>query len=339
MLRQTGRAALMAAALVLGGREASAQGVAPAGEVEALVRRGVELRQRGDDAGALGVFERALGRSSEPRVLAQLALAEQALGRWLDADRHLRAALSAAGDAWVLRNRAALAVAEAQLGAHLARVRVSGTVAGAEVYANNERIATLPMSEPARVAAGTNVIEVRAPGYVSMTRRVQVEAGEEARETFAFVREAPTAAGALGPTVQALRAVPAGAVAAAPAGGGARRALAWTTLALGAAGIGAGVFAVARRDGLVTQHDEHRDPVCPGTGSATQPAVCAGFLDEIGAMQALAIGGFVGGGALALTSVVLFATAPSTGESARGVAALRCGVGPGTAGVSCAGVF
>ena len=99
------------------------------------------------------------------------------------------------------------------------------------------------------------------------------------------------------------------------------------------------MFAVARRDGLVTQYDEHRDPVCPGTGSATQPAVCAGYLDDIGAMEALAIGGFVGGGALALTSVVLFATAPSTGESARGVAALRCGVGPGAAGVSCAGVF
>ncbi len=285
--------------------------------------------------GALAEFQRALGRSGEPRVLAQLALAEQALGRWLDADRHLRAALLSSHDPWIVRNRSSLRQAEEQLEAHLGRLRVAGAVEGAEVYANDERVATLPMAEPARVAAGTNVVEVRAPGYVAMTRRVQVEPGQESRETFAFVREAPLA---LAPARPFAPTFPVEAPELAR-GGDAQRALAWVTLATGAAGIGVGVFALARRGGLVTRYDEHRDPECPGTDSATQPTVCAGFLDDIGAMQALAIGGFVGGGALSLLSTVLFATLPPSEESARGLASVRCGGGPGLAGVSCGGVF
>lgn len=326
------RLAAVAAAMVLAGRVAGAQVV----EVEALVRHGVELRQRGDDLGALAEFQRALGRSAEPRVLAQLALAEQALGRWLDADRHLRAALLSGHDPWIVRNRASLHQAEEQLEAHLGRLRVAGAVEGAEVYANDERVATLPMAGPARVAVGTNVVEVRAPGYVTMTRRVQVEPGQESRETFAFVREAPA------PTSPPALQLGSMATPRAPGlarGGDAQRALAWVTLATGAAGIGVGVFALARRGGLVTRYDEHRDPECPGTDSATQPTVCAGFLDDIGAMQALAIGGFVGGGALSLLSTVLFATLPSAEEPARGLASVRCGGGPGLAGVSCGGVF
>jgi hypothetical protein len=328
------RSAVLAAALGMAGRAAGAQAV---GEVDALVRHGVELRQRGDDAGALAEFQRAHSRSEEPRVLAQLALAEQAMGRWLDADRHLRAALRSDADPWIARNRAALHQSEEQLGAHLGRLRVSGSVEGAEVFANDERVATLPMAEPARVVVGTNVIEVRAPGYVTMTRRVQVEPGQESRETFAFVREAPPLA-----PVSALRLSPMVAPRAEPEvarSGGAQRAFAWASLVTGAAGVGVGVFALMRRDGLVSQYDQRRDPVCPGTSSATQPTVCASNLDDIAAMQALAIGGFVGGGALALASVVLFATLPSTGESPRGLASVRCGGGPGQVGVSCGGVF
>lgn len=327
------RSAVMAASLGMAGRAAGAQAV---GEVDALVRRGVELRQRGDDAGALAELQRAHARSEEPRVLAQLALAEQAMGRWLDADRHLRAALRSDADPWIARNRPALHQAEEQLGAHLGRLRVAGAVEGAEVYANDERVATLPMAEPARVVAGTNVIEVRAAGYVTMTRRVQVEPGQESRETFAFVREAPAVTPAA-PSAS-LRLAPPGEPEVAR-GGGAQRAFAWASLATGAAGVGLGVFALMRRDGLVSQYDQRRDPVCPGTSSLTQPTVCASTLDDINAMQALAIGGFVGGGALALASVVLFATLPSTAESPRGLASVRCGGGPGQVGVSCGGVF
>lgn len=308
-------------------------------EVDALVRRAVTLRQQAQDEAALAVLQRALGLSREPRVLAQVGLAEQALGRWLDADRHLEEAQRAPGDPWIARNRASLAEARQQVGAHLGRVMVFGAVAGAEVFANEQRLGALPMSAAASVVSGTNLIEVRAPGYVTMTRRVQVEPGAEARETFTMVREPAPAVATEAPVAAAV--APAAATVWTPttsasSGSGARRAMAWTSLAVGAAGLGAGVFATTRLVGAVSDYDTRRDPVCPGTNAAVQPGVCGAYLAEVETMRPLAVAGFVAGGALAITSVVLFATSPSGEERAR-AGAFRCGVG--TSGVSCSGVF
>ncbi len=332
------KGAVAASLVTLVARGAYAQSGA---EVDALVRRAVALRQQSQDEAALAELQRALGLSREPRVLAQLGLAEQAVGRWLDADRHLEEAQRAAGDPWIARNRASLAEARRQVGAHLGRVMVFGAVAGAEVFANEQRLGVLPMSASVSVASGTNLIEVRAAGYVTMTRRVQVEAGAEARETFEMVREPSPAvrvtAAVPVPVVATVAAPPAwtSTMSAAPRSG-ARRALAWTSLAVGAAGLGVGAFAATRLVGAVSDYDTRRDPVCPGTDAAVQPTVCAGYLAEVETMRPLAVAGFVAGGALAITSVVLFATSP-TGEERARAGAFRCGVG--TSGVSCSGVF
>ena len=45
-------------------------------------QRGVELRRQGQDAAALEVFAALHARTASPASLAQVALAEQALGRW-----------------------------------------------------------------------------------------------------------------------------------------------------------------------------------------------------------------------------------------------------------------
>ena len=74
----------------------------------ALLREGIELRRAGRDAEALARFERAHAVEPSPRTLAQMGLAEQALGRWVRAEAHLRAALAPRDDAWIERNRAAL---------------------------------------------------------------------------------------------------------------------------------------------------------------------------------------------------------------------------------------
>lgn len=329
------KGAVAASLVMLVARGASAQSDA---DVEALVRRAVTLRQQAQDEAALVVLQRALALSREPRVLAQVGLAEQALGRWLDADLHLEEAQRAAGDPWIARNQASLAEARQQVGAHLGRVMVFGAVAGAEVFANEQRLGALPMSVAAPVASGTNLIEVRAPGYVTMTRRVQVEPGSETRETFAMVREpAPVVAAAAVPVAGTMVPAAAWTPTASPSrGSGARRALAWTSLVVGAAGLGVGAFAATRLVGAVSDYDTRRDPVCPGTDAAVQPGVCAGYLAEMETMRPLAIAGFVAGGALAITSLVLFATAPSGDERAR-AGAFRCGLG--TSGVSCSGVF
>src|SRR5688572_1092503 len=57
-----------------------------------LIDRGVEQRKAGDDRAALELFRRAFELNGSGQALAQMALAEQALGRWLDAHQHLRLA-------------------------------------------------------------------------------------------------------------------------------------------------------------------------------------------------------------------------------------------------------
>ena len=75
---------------------------------ETLLKQGVELREKGDDQGAMTVFGRAYALSKGARALAQLALAEQALGHWVDAETHLAGALSRGDDPWVTRNKTLL---------------------------------------------------------------------------------------------------------------------------------------------------------------------------------------------------------------------------------------
>lgn len=119
---------------------------------EALLERGVALRAEGRDAEALEVFRRAWEEERTARVLAQIALAEQALGRWVEAGRHLEEALRRDDD-WVARHRDALELSREAIHAQVVRVRVSGP-AGAEVRLDGEPSGTLPLEAPLLVAAG-----------------------------------------------------------------------------------------------------------------------------------------------------------------------------------------
>jgi Tfp pilus assembly protein PilF len=97
------RASVLAAALALGAAPVAAQ-TAPVNaeeESNAAIARGVQLRQAGNDDEALAEFRRADQLMPSPRTKAQIALAEQALGQWVAAERDLRAALSTADDPWI----------------------------------------------------------------------------------------------------------------------------------------------------------------------------------------------------------------------------------------------
>jgi hypothetical protein len=58
-----------------------------------LIRRGIELRKAHDDPGAVPYFQKAYDLVHTPRAARQPGLAEQALGRWEDAEQHVREAL------------------------------------------------------------------------------------------------------------------------------------------------------------------------------------------------------------------------------------------------------
>jgi hypothetical protein len=165
---------LFLASLVAPRAQAQAQGE----DAASLLRRGVELRRENRNEEALALFARAVAASPTPVARAELALAEQALGRWLDAERDLDAALAARDDAWIAKHAASLEDALGVIRQHLAWITVDVDVAAAEARLDGRAV---PPAKETRVAAGSFVLEVTAPGYVPDARRVALAASEHAR--------------------------------------------------------------------------------------------------------------------------------------------------------------
>lgn len=166
---------------------APAPGVTEVAESDALILEGVKLREQGKDAEALAVFVRAQALAPTPRALAQRALAEQALGDWVQADAHLREALAASDDPWIARNRQALDGALAVIGDHLGQLQVNGGVAGAELRLDGQLVGTLPLGGPLRVVVGRPMLEVTAAGYHPVRREIAIKAGSLSTETIELV--------------------------------------------------------------------------------------------------------------------------------------------------------
>lgn len=172
-------------ALLLLSHGAYAQSVAPEtrAQAERHMARGIELRSAGRDEEAIAELRTSYQLVPDARAAAQLGLAHQALGQWVEADRLLRVALAAAEHPWVGRNRAALEAALGVIDQRVGSLIVRGNVQGAEVRIDGNTVARLPMSEPVRVAAGEPSLEVSAPGYTTVVRRLRVEGGATVRET------------------------------------------------------------------------------------------------------------------------------------------------------------
>ena len=226
-------------------------GARAADDEEASIRRGVELRKRGDDRAALPEFERAYRLARSPRAAAQLGFAEQALAMWPQAETHVSEALRATDDPWINKNRAVIEESLRTIRSHVGRIEIAGGRPGAAVSVNGQRVGTMPLAEPVTVSAGPIDVEVRAAGYAPAVKTVNVAAGEYARVSFALVADRPPgaapAAGA--PAVLPAPAMVSAAPVAAPdvgAGAGADvgRGRRMAALGIGAAGvvaIGAGI--------------------------------------------------------------------------------------------------
>jgi PEGA domain len=162
-------------------------GHAQSPDTDTLMKDGLALRRQRRDAEALADFRKVYAIRATPRALAQIALAEQALGLWVDAEAHLRSALQATDDGWIEPHRQVLAAGLADIQSHLGKLEVDADVPGAELWVNGKRAASLPVPQALRVEAGSVVIEVRAAGYAPARRHTSVEAGESAHETIHLV--------------------------------------------------------------------------------------------------------------------------------------------------------
>jgi tetratricopeptide (TPR) repeat protein len=150
--------------------------LATAQSADALIDEGIALREQHADAEALDRFERAQALEPSGRALAQIALAEQALGHFVDAQAHLEEALADEADRFIARNRELLEQALAEIAAHVGELEVRGP-ADAELRVDGAMRGRLPLAAPLRVEAGTRSVEVRATGHEPFAASVEVTGG------------------------------------------------------------------------------------------------------------------------------------------------------------------
>jgi hypothetical protein len=304
-----------------------------AAEAERQIRHGIELRKARDDEGAAREFQKAYDEVHTARAAGQLGLAEQALGRWEDAERHVREAIEAAQDPWVAKNHATLVDALGTIQGHLGRVEVNGDPDGAEVSINGRPTGKLPLASAILVSAGQVDVELRAPGYVSAQRTLAIVAGQYQRIVVHLSKEttegeagsdrakvARDPGGTTGPVVPVQ-------VGASPSDGPsqARVALKWTAAGLAGTGLAAGVTFTILHAHNVSAFNSHAE-CADDNGTAviqhsTTPAPqCQGALDAYRLDGTLAIAGYIGAAVFATTWLILQLTegppAPAAPEHA-----------------------
>jgi hypothetical protein len=320
---------LVALAAELGPRATFAASPTGPGQAEAVIREGVSLRMKGRDLEALETFRRAQALGGGARALAQIALAEQALGRWVEAERDLAAALAAPNDPWIAMHRKELGDSLADIrDHHLGSLEILDAVGGARIVVNGQPAGTIPLAAPLRLPAGSITLEVNAPGYLPFQRSVVIPAGGLAREsvTLAPVTAAPASA---------LREERVAATA--PVSSTAwRRPTAIAALAGAGVALGVGIAFQVIRYGRVNEYNDH--PGC-GTGLNDDGVPgCHDLGDSARSAQAFAIAGYAGAAVLGGVGAYLLLSSPGSAEPVA-TARASCAPAAGAWGLACAGRF
>jgi hypothetical protein len=295
-------------------------------EADAAIKRGVELRRRGEDLHALEEFQRAYALQPSARALAQIGFAEQALGRWRDAEEHLGQALAdtqnSDNDGWIRRHREVIERSRALVAGHLGSLEVLGGPEGAELFIDGMAVGRLPLARPLRVDVGRIGVELRADGHLPVSRPATIAAGELARETITLQKIVPPPAAITPAFLPAVREPIAPGPALPPIvviprvledpGGGWRQPAAWISGTAAVLFAGGAVFALVERGRYADRvAGAIRDGSCAQNGdqfhglTASDCANAASNRDQAGTLAV--VGGGVAG-VFALTSRILFAT-------------------------------
>lgn len=319
----------------------------PSQGADELIARGVAAREAGRDDDALALFAEAWQGTRSPRARAQMGLAAQALGRWVEACEYLEESLRTQ-DPWIARNRAALERAMQTVQQNTGRIELRGGVDGARVFVNDRHVATLPLSAPLRVRAGTAHLRIEREGYLQLVRTVEVRGGGLAREEIELVVATPAERSASRTDAPASAAVVAATTTQRPverpaptrrerSGSRGLVVVGAVAVGVGVAAIGAGVgLQLAREDAVREWNDDARCLV----GSATRMQTCGPSIERANTLGAAAIGLFVAGGVAAAAGAVMLVVAPRRTEQPR--VALSCAPSldrAGSMGAVCAGQF
>ena len=322
--------------------------IAVASDYESLMREAVSKRRAGDDTAALKLFQQAYELNKTAKALAQIGLAEQALGKWSAADKHLRQALETGGaDAWIKKNRPAIDSSLATIAGHVGQLDVVGQPAGADVRVDGESVGQLPIGHPISVTAGGVAVEVSARGYLPIVRSTIVSAGKLTRELFNLQPVAPVVERAAAqpeavvvptarpepPRESPAASNPSSAPADSNAAGASSSRL---PLVLVASGLSVGSLAFGIVEHLAWQNKVSSfasNASCGTTFPDKGGTGCQQLYDDGQSAKLRAFVGYGLGAAFAATAAILYFTDPSHGTEPPRVA---CAPTAGTTGVGCA---
>jgi hypothetical protein len=292
--------------------------------VDDRLQRGVELRKEGRDAEALEEFREAYKNDKSLRIRAQIAVAEQALGHWLEAERGLVLVLAATEDPWIDERRKALEEALDRVRSHLGWLIAESNVAGAELRVDGVKVALLPTAEPVRIVAGTHTLEVTAEGATPVRRTVDVRGNRRLREAFEL-------------TVSAARPKE---MTEAPLAADKSKAAHSPSLSTGTI-VSAAAFGVLVATGAVSlivreiNVAKYNDASQCVAGNLSREERCGAYRDAANTAEYVAIGAFAGATLAGIGAGIFFAN--DVMKSRRDTATVRCG--PLGWGVVCGGAF
>jgi hypothetical protein len=300
---------------------------------ESCIQRGIALRREGSNREALDAFEQAFALRPSPRARAQVALAHQALGDWVEAESGLTEALRS-DDAWIARYHDTLDQALAKVRTHLGWLDLEANVPGAALFVDGARAAAWRSSEPIRLGEGPHDVTLRAPGYAPVDGRVEIATGAHAHAALTLT-PLPVAAGKPTAFTAADREnLPADLSKPAPG-----RTFAVAMLSVAGALTGAGIAAWrVRETNAATYNDDQRCLV----GSLTRDQRCGANARAAGIAEVVEIGAFAAAGVSAAVGVWRLEAAASRPRTpATQAARAVCGAGAfwGGVRVACEGSF
>ena len=285
-----------------------------------------------------------------------MALAEQALGLWVDAEEHLLEALThVESDTWAQKNRTTLTGALTVIQGHLSTLDVWGTPAGAAVFVNEKPIGTLPLNRPLRISDESVIVRVRAEGFLEWTRTVRLDLGRLVRQHVELVPAPPgavlsahpvaasprTEAQAISPFAGSPEASPptSSSPTTAPGTNGQSssrglRPYAWAAAVGVGLGVGLGVV-----ESFVANNKRNQFNNLPECGTSDLTPSCKTIQGDHDRAVTLATVGYVSGGGLAVLSTVLFILSSSGDESPTTRVARACVGNAALRGVTCAFPF
>lgn len=155
---------------------ASAQAADDKAEARERFHRGLRLFEQGDDAGALAEFQRAYDLTRHPLLSFNIGLVYAAMKRPVEAVDTLDRLLAAPGDLDAAKLERARRT-RAEQAASIGSISITSNVSGATIEIDGVARGKTPLAQPIRVARGSHIVAVVAPGHIPVRRELLVASG------------------------------------------------------------------------------------------------------------------------------------------------------------------